>query len=477
MKAFEIGGRLLRSSRAATFSQIWRVGVTFLTQMALRRLVPQAGFGLWHWAAEFVFILLAQLRDLGLPAHVVRDRDRPYGNLFAVELGWGALLAVLVVLGSPLLARGHSHPDTIAVLCALALFLFLEGLAKVPLTFFEAEILIDRALMPEVARNLCYTVVSITLAWAGFNVWSLVFAHIAATGVFAGLLWWRAFRRMPLRWIRRATWPLVRRSAPLMLMALVLLAVESVDFAILGGIGFSSQVLGMYGGALALAMLVPRVLEMALRRALYPTFVAFRDHAERFFATYRLATILLLAVQVPFAFLLFFNAETLLVLLWSESYAPVAGVLRILCWVPLIQPFARCAEDVILTRNEEWILITASLITLGCLISFGIVFTFAFDDLTGMAWAKLLPLGSLLTTWAIYRVHPRGFWRLFADLVVVYGVPALLFPLAALAAGPGTYLRLGLSLVAGALSLLILIRWFGAAFLEFFRNLEQPAES
>lgn len=475
MKALGIGGRLLRSSGAATVSQVWRVGVAFGTQMILRRLVPQAGFGLWQWAAEFVFILLGQLRDLGLPAHVVRDRDRPYGNLFAVELGWGALLAILVVVGSPLLARGQSHPDTIAVLCALALFLFLEGLAKVPLTFFEAEILIDRALMPEVARNLCYTVVSITLAWAGFHVWSLVIAHIAATGVFAGLLWWRAFQRMPLRWIRRATWPLVRRSSPLMLMALVLLAVESVDFGIIGA-QFPSKEVGMYGGALTLAMLVPRVLEMALRRALYPTFVAFRDHAERFFATYRLATILLLAVQVPFAFLLFWNAETLLVLVWSESYAPAAGILRILCWVPLIQPFARCAEDVILTRNEEWILIAASFITLGCLVSFGIYFTVGFG-LTGMAWAKLLPLGSLLTTLAIYRVHPRGFWRLAADLVVVYGVPALLFPLAAWAAEPGTYLRLALSLVAGALSLLVFIRWFGAAFLEFFRNLEQSAES
>jgi PST family polysaccharide transporter len=476
VKALEIGGRLLRSSSAATFSQVWRTGVTLVTLMALRRLVEPESWGLWHWAAEFLFILLSQVRDLGLPAHMVRDKDRPYGNFLALEAGWGAGLCLVVCAASPLLVLASSEPtaDAVPLLRALTLFLFFEGLAKVPLTYFEAEIQVDQALFAELMRNVCFAATSISLAIAEYGVWSLLIAHVAAAGVYAALLWWRAWGQMPRTWIRGATWPLVRSSLPLMLMALVLLAVEWVDYQIVTA-RFSHAVVGLYGGALSLAMLVPRVLEMPLRRALYPTFVAVKDSATRFFETYRLATVLLLSIQVPFSLLLYCNAETVLVLVWSAPYAEAAGFLRILCWVPLIQPFVRCAEDVLLTRHEERILIAASVINLAMLIVLGVRLTWVLGPI-GMAWAKLLPLGSIVTTWAVYRVDPRAFRRLVANLTVVYGVPAVLFVLASLAAGPGTYLRLGLSLVAAAASFLVSAARFGPAFLEFFRTTGSPGD-
>lgn len=468
-----LGNRLLRSTGAATFSQVWRFGVTLATHVVLRKLVAPEDWGLWHWAESFLFLLLVQVRDLGLPAHVVRDRSRPYGNFLAVELGWGALLALAIYFAGPLLALAYADPGptTVAVVRALCLFLILEGLGKVPLIYFEAELLIERALGPEIARNLCFASLSIVLALRGHGVWSLVVAHVVASGLFAALLWLRALPDMPLTWVAGETGPLVRKSLPLMVMALLLIAVDWLDVQVLS-LRFPGTVIGMYGAALIFALLMPRVLELPIRRALYPAFVAVRDDARRFFETYRLATILLMAIQVPFALFLFVNAELILVLYATGEYAAAAPWLRVLCFIPLVQPFARCAEDVILARHEERLLILASLLTLASLVGFGLWFTGFFTgagEPEGMAWAKLLPLGAILVTWAVRRVDPAGFRRLAAELALLYLLPVPFFAAAWYLGAGDPWLRLGLSAGAGlATAALYAWRWQDE-FRRFFR--------
>lgn len=462
-----LGGKLLRSSSAATVSQVWRMGTTFVTQMILRRLVAPDDWGVWHWAVDFLFLILGQVRDLGLPAQVVRDPGRPYGAFLAVELVWGAVASALLLAAAPALAllAPESAFPAVPLLQALVLFFFLEGLGKVPLTYFEAELSIERTLAPEIVRNLVYVALSLSLAWAGFGVVSLLVAHVAAAAAYTGQLWWRARGHMRLAWSGEGLGRLLRSSTPLMLMAMVLLAVESADYQIMG-LRFADEVVGLYGGALVISMLVMRALEWPLRRALYPTFVAVRDDRRRFFETYRLSTILLMAVHVPVAGVFFTSAPTVL-LLWGPEYPPAAPFLRLLALVPLVQPFARCAEDVLLPRHEERLLTAAAVLNLIALVALGMWWTGVLGPV-GMAWAKLFPLGSILVAWAVWRVDPRGFGRLCVDLGKLYGVAAVLFGAAWLAAGDGPWLRFALALVAGAASFAVYVGLFGGTFRRFF---------
>lgn len=443
------------------------MGTMFVTQMILRRLVAPDDWGIWHWAVDFLFLILGQVRDLGLPAQVVRDPERPYGAFLAVEVVWGAAASALLLLGGPvlvLLAPESGFP-AVPLLQALVLFFFLEGLGKVPLTYFEAEIRIEATLAPEIVRNLVYVALSLSLAGAGFGVLSLLIAHVAAAASYTALLWWRARGRMRLAWSGKGMAGLLRSSVPLMLMAMVLLAVDSADYQIMG-LRYADEVLGLYGGALTISMLVMRALEWPLRRSLYPTFVAVRDDPRRFFETYRLSTILLMAIHVPVAGLFLLAAPTVL-LLWGPQYPPAAPFLQLLALVPLVQPFARCAEDVLLPRHEERLLTVAAVLNLASLVALGVWLTGALGPV-GMAWAKLFPLGSLFVVWAIRRVDPRGFGRLCVDLAKVYGIAAVLFGAAWLAAGDGAGMRFALALAAGAASFAVYVGLFGRAFRRFF---------
>lgn len=461
---------LLSSGSAATFSQVWRMAVVFATHIVLRRLVGPGDWGVWHWA-EPIFLLLGQVRDLGMPGHLVRmENPRPWGNFLFFEGVGGALVGLGVYLSAPWLALGLQGADATevtAVIRFLVLFLFFEGLAKVPLTYFEAELLIGHSVLPEVLRNLTYAGVSIYLALQGHGVGSFIVAHVLGAMVFAIGLWWRAHGLMELRWKKGANRELLLRGVPLLVMSIFVLLTGKVDPLILG-LRFDPDTVGLYGMTLFLAFLLAMAVALPVSRALYPALTRLRDDATRFFEAYRLATIFLLALEVLFALGLFFNAETILVIFGGEPYRQAAPLLRILCFAPLCQPFSRCAGDVLLNLHRDGLLLVSSLLSLLSLVGMGYLLT-GWIGPAGMAWVNLLPLGTLLTSWAVYRVAPQAFGRLSWQLLQVYALPLPLFFLVHVLIPHQSWGRLVAFLITAGLALLLYVWRFRQDFESFFR--------
>ena len=466
--------RFLHSSGAAIFSQLWRVAVTFGTMLLLKRLIPAVDWGLWTWAMP-LFLILGAARDLGLVFHVVRIKPRPYGNLLALEIVWGGLLVALTVFGAPLLSRAYSQPhaDIVPVLRWLTLFLFFEGLATVPRVYFESELRIGRAVVPELTRNLFMAVVSVGLAFAGFGVWSLLIGHVGSAALYALMLWWRAWGNIPLVWQRGETWNLVRHSLPLASIWFLTILVRHIDPLILGW-RFEGEVVANYGFAYENAFRASEIIFPAVARSLYPALVAFRDQAARLFDTYALATLFMQAIEVPVAYFLFLNAELAIYLLGGEQWVEAPTYLRILCFAPLVDPFTRLGGEVLKVKHRDrwWILCT--------FISFltfaigGVLLTGTMGP-TGMAWINLLPLGAVPMAWALHQVDPAGFRALTRKLLYVYSVPIPFFAGAYWLAADRPVLRFALSLLSIGLSLAVVYRRYGGDFIAFFRPHEHES--
>ena len=462
-------GRFLRSSGAAILSQGWRVLVTFGTMLVLKRLVPAGDWGLWAWSLT-LFMILGSVRDLGLVYHVVRAKPRPYGNLLALEVVWGALLVGLTFVGAPLLARAYSgtHPEILTVLRAMTLFLFFEGLSTVPRTYFEGELKIGRAVAPEVARNLFMAVISVGLAVAGLDIWAIVIANVGAAALYAAMLWWRAWGEIPLLYQRGRTLPLVRESLPLASVWFLTILVRHIDPLILAW-RFEGAVVGNYMFAYENAFRASEIIVPALTRALYPALVAFREAASKLFHAYSLATLFMQSIEVPVAYFLFLNAELTLFILGGAQWVEAPTYLRILCFAPIIDPFTRLGGEVLKTEHMDKTWIACAVITLATFVGGGIYLTGVMGP-TGMAWINLLPLGAVLMAWTLYRLAPAGFRTLTGQLLFIYLLPVPFFAAAWWLAGDRPWLRFGLSLVAIGVCLVIFWRRFGGDFKRFFRS-------
>ncbi len=467
--ASDTTSRFARSTGAATFSQIWRVGVTFLITLALRRLILPGDFGLYDWALS-VFLVLGAVRDLGLVYHIVRVPSRPYGNLLFVQLTWGVLLAIGALFGAGLIARGMvaPHPDVVPVVAALSAFLLLEGLASVPRVYFDAELRVGRTVAPEIARNIVYSVVTLGLAFLGWGVWSLVIGLILSTAVYAAHLWLRALGSIPLRWERGQTWTLIRHSLPLGSIWFLAIFVQRVDTLILGR-RFDSDVIGHYFFAYTVALLVTVTLVPAITRTLYPALIAYRSEPAKQAEAYRLATLLILAIEAPVAAFLLVNPETSILILGGKEWTLAPAYLRVLALAPLMDPFSRLGGELLKAFHKDFHWIASVALTLVSFVGFGFLLTGLWGPV-GMAWANFLPLGALVMAWAIYRVAPGPFRQLLGDIALLYAVPVLPFAAAWWLGGDQLWFRFGLSLVALAAVFGIYVMRFGADFRRFLKR-------
>src|SRR5436190_12152220 len=134
-------------------------------------------------------------------------------------------------------------------------------------------------------------------------------------------------------------------------------------------------------------------------RVLYPALVLAIAERTRVFEAYRLATVLLLSLEVPAAFALFVNAELVLHILGGRKNDWVglgaAVFLRVLCFAPLADPLGRFGGDVLVAHHRDRSWIAAQTTTLVWFVGAGLFATWLLGPI-GMAYVDLLPLGSVI---------------------------------------------------------------------------------
>lgn len=460
-------GRLLSSTLAAYSSQLGRTLIRLVAEVALARLLLPAEHGLFDRALAVV-VLIAAVRDLGLLYQVVRDPRHPFGAILVWSLSAGSLLAVGLVLAAPLLAPLDDElPRVVQV---LAPYLLLDALAALPRVYFERRLEVRVLVAPEILRGALWASVAITLAFQGFGVWSFVAAELAAQGLVALLLWRRAWGRIPLTFDLKLLPELIRRSVLLFFIYLSALSLPLVGRFILQ----DNAVVGQYGKAHLWALRLQALLVPTLVRVFYPALVEYRGDRRRFIEVYRLGTLAILALECLAAYFLFFNTEQVVRLLLGEAWLPTVPLLRILAWLPLLDPFTRLGGEVLKARSEDRAWLVIVVVNLGSLVVFGLLFTHLWGP-PGMAWAHYLLLGNLLMIWKMYHVCGPRLLRLAGELVVVYLLPLPFFATVAWVWPAESWSRFGASLGAAAAGGLVLGLWLQGPLRAFFVPRHQDA--
>jgi PST family polysaccharide transporter len=458
--------RFLSSTLAAYGGQLTRVVLRMATDIALARLVLDRDHGLFDYALAAVAIA-GVVRDLGLPYQLVRDERAPFGTVLAWTAGTGALLTAALWAASPLFAA--FDPRLPPVVAGLAAYVLLDGLATVPRVYFERRLEVGRLVVPEVLRGIVFGAVAITLAAAGGGVWSFVAGELAGLAVLVALLWWRVHGRIHLT----VRWDLVpdllRRSRFLFAIALCAFTLPYLERYVLGPF-VSTAMVAQYGKARAWGLRVQTIVVPAVQRVLYPALVEVQADRARFFAVYRIGTVTILAFEALAAWFLFFNAETFLVdLLLGEQWRPAVPLLRMLCFLPLVDPFSRLGGEVLKVRHEDrlWLVIVA--LNLASLLGFGLLFCRAWGAI-GIVAANFLLLGNLLMTWRMWHLLGRDFWRLAADLGYVYLAPVVPFAVVVWIFPDEGWGRLAASVGAAAVAAGAVALRFHGPFRLFFRG-------
>jgi PST family polysaccharide transporter len=179
-------GALTLSSQAVKF--VLGIGSTAL----LARLLSPEDYGVVGMVA-IVLNFAVMFQYLGLSRATVQWPElnhRQVSNLFWINIGLSALMALFMIGASPLIASFFNEPRVIGVTVGYALSVFITGL------WIQHEALLVRQMrfpiltVIDLTSVLLGLAVAIIAAWRGAGYWALVYNQITTTVVQACGFWW-----------------------------------------------------------------------------------------------------------------------------------------------------------------------------------------------------------------------------------------------------------------------------------------------
>lgn len=417
-------------------AQVIAIGVGFVRSILLARLLQIDTFGIYAGALAVVG-LASILPTLGLSGAFVhrapetRDEEHAAAVFLSLQLLatglWLALMVGMVLLFS-------SGPTRTALL-VISATTALEQTALVHNALHVRRVAHRRLALVGTIGVLATAVVTVGMAWWGFELWALLAGEIAVAVAFAfGLMAFRPIWRPRLAWDAAIVRYYLRFGLPNMAATLIENALQRVDdLFVRYRLGVTEM--GFYSRAYTFASYPRSVLSAPVALVAGGAFAELAHNREQLSKAFFRTAALLARAGFLLAGWLVLIAPEFVILLLGEKWLPMVPIFRLLSIFALLDPLRDVLSQLFIAVGQPARLALFRLIQLGVLVVGLAVLGTAWGTVgVALAVDLMLLTGIALLIWA---VRP---WVDFSSLRL-FGLPALAL-LLALAATQGALLWL-----------------------------------
>jgi len=389
--------------------------------------------------------ILAPLASIGMREAVVHSsgvrRDVVRNATSMAFLASVLLYALMAVFAEPITVY-LGVPEAESLLQVTAIVLILESLGTVPEALLSKDLAFFRLGAVTITSDLAYLVVSISLGFAGFGVWSLAYALLAKGVLRLFLAWWfskgwRGFARGRFdRGLSGGLFAYGWRNVGSQMISL--LNIRWDNFVV--GKYLNTTQLGYYSRAYALADLV-RNLNATVSQVLFPSYTKINEDKPRLRRAYlsSLSVVSLFTVAAAVGLALISQDVPALI---GSRWDPIVLPLQILSLVGLVRILASTAAPLFLAVGRPGLNLRNQIVQAIVLIPG----TYLIVDrgINAVAWMVLFAffVGFVYTAWQLRIVFPG---------ILVAAAAAMRTSMVAAAAmvGVSVVVRLGLDRVMG----------------------------
>jgi teichuronic acid exporter len=406
--------------RTAKLGALWSVIrqggselIALPTTMIMARLLTPEEFGVTA-AATFFIVLAARLTQFGLNASIVRVKElRPEheSSVFVVNIAIGVVTYLAMFAAAP--AIGHFFHSELAgqLLPVAALSFIINAFGTVPAALIQRRMQFRYSTLADWSDALLGCVIQLTLAFAGWGVWSIVYGQLAGALVRVVLKIHLSQWRPRFYWSRSALRELLSFGLGVQSKRLLEYAALNLDNLVVGRLlGMAS--LGFYDKAFGTANRL--VNRLTLGGAYFRIFAIIHDDQERFRRAYAKLLLTVTLIGFPIFAACAVTAPQLIVVLYGEKWRPAIVPFQLLClggMLKLLNAYAAQANEAMgnIWRQVRWQAASAIVLIGGVwlgTVSFGIagaalgvlasvvLFTIATQNLVregaGLAWRDVL---------------------------------------------------------------------------------------
>lgn len=347
-----LGARAARGGAVTMAGQVVRIGIQVLSVVLLARLLDPHDYGLLAMVLAVIGVGEI-LRDFGLSSAAIQAPELSRGqrtNLFWINTALGAVLALAVLAGAPLLAALYDEADVTPVARALAVTFLLNGMA----TQYRAD-LVRRMRFSALATSdltapAAALAVGVALALAGQGYWALVAQQVTQALVLLVLLgsWAHWLPRLPDR--TAPVGELLRFGRNLAATQVLGYVANNADSFVIGR-RFGAGDLGLYNRGYQLLTTTLSQLRAPTTTVALPVLSRLSEDTERFAQYVRRGQQTLGYTLVVGVALVAGAAEPVVRVALGEQWLATAPVLRFLAIAGAMQTLAYVGFWVYLARG------------------------------------------------------------------------------------------------------------------------------
>jgi PST family polysaccharide transporter len=318
-----------------------------VTITILARLLGPGEFGVVGFAT-LAIAYLSFLQDLGLGHALIQRRtdiEEASETVFTSNLVVGVALTLIVFICAPYVADFFREPRVELLLQVLGLSFSIEAFGSTHLALLRRELDFRRKIIPDLGRALIKAIVSISMAFLGYGVWSLVIGQLAGVVTAVVLAWitcpWRPHFHINYSLLRG----MLGFSTPLIGVDIVHAIASNLGYTLVGRL-LGDAALGLYTMAYRIPELAIDSIWTVLAQVLFPTYSNVQ-HDLRLLAKGFLATVRYLQlVIVPISFMMIFVADPLVHVLLGPDWSEIVPVMRLIAVSSLIISIGSNVGDV-----------------------------------------------------------------------------------------------------------------------------------
>ncbi len=324
----------LSTRRSLVFSFIDRyatLAISIVSSMLIARLLTPTEIGIFSVAMVLV-VLVNTVRDMGAGQYLLQEKELTTDRIravWAVQLGLGGVLAVLVLALSRPAAELYSEPRVELIMQILALNYLINPFGSVTYAWLMREMRYDSVAVMRFTSSFVGAAVGVSLAISGWGPISLAWASLATTACNAGVAlffrprgypWIPGLREVPrvLSFGSKVTSASIASSLSAGLPELLLGRLQSLTAA------------GLFSRAQGLVQMFDRLISDAIMPVAMSLFAQELRNSHDVSASFVRALSYVTALSWSFALTLVFLAHPIIRALYGDQWDDSVDLARVL---------------------------------------------------------------------------------------------------------------------------------------------------
>ena len=405
----------------------WAYGERILAQaislavsVVLARLLDPEHYGIVAIVLVFINILNAFVTG-GFGSALIQKKDADdldFNTICWFSIAFAFVLYVLLFLCAPFIAAFYRMEQLTMITRVMGLRVIISAINSVQHAYVQRHMQFKKFFFSTLGGTLVSGVVGVVMAFRGFGVWALAAQYLTNCTIDTIVL------SFTINWKPKLEWSFFRLKQMFgfglkMLGATLVNTLQDNIRSLVVGKVFSAEDLAFYNEGKKYPATLMNNLIGSIQKVLFPAFADLQDNRDEIKNQMRKAIRVSSFVLVPVVVGIIAVADTFIVLLLTEKWAPAIPYLRILSLIYLTRTMNSIFQSSLLAIGESGVNMFHEIV--GSILSLSLICigAFVFKSVKFIAWSYIIVMlvGTAIFAYYVHKCFDYKYREILSDYI------------------------------------------------------------